>query len=70
MAELPSYDLEIKAAEQRRHLHGTLVELRSCVHDQFDMKKRTRERLGSVCALVSLVGLGLGYAVTGFFLGR
>jgi hypothetical protein len=67
MAELPSNDLEIKAADERRRLHQTIVELRSRVHEEFDLKRRIRDRLGRACAVVALVGLGLGYSLTGLF---
>ena len=68
MTELPSYDLELKAAEERRRLHGTLAELRSRVHQELDVKKRVREHLGAVCGIVGLLSLGLGYSVAGLFL--
>jgi hypothetical protein len=67
MDELPSYDLELKAADERRRLHGSLAELRSRVHDELDVKKRVREHLGSACAVAVVLGLGLGYSVTGLF---
>jgi hypothetical protein len=67
MAELPSYDLELKAADERRRLHGTLAELRSRVHEELDVNKRVRQNLGSVCAVVALLSLGIGYSITGLF---
>ena len=67
MSELPSYDLELKAAEERRRLHGTLAELRSRVHEELDVKKRVREHLGAACGIAALLSLGVGYSVTGFF---
>lgn len=67
MTELPSYDLELKAAEERRRLHGTLAELRSRVHDELDVKKRVREHLGVACAVAALLSVGIGYSVTGLF---
>jgi hypothetical protein len=67
MGELPSYDLELKAADERRRLHGTLAELRSRVHEELDLKKHVREHLGAACAVAAIVGLGLGYSVTGLF---
>ena len=67
MTELPSYDLELKAAEERRRLHGTLAELRSRVHDELDVKKRVREHLGAACAIAALLSVGIGYSVTGLF---
>jgi hypothetical protein len=67
MTELPSYDLELKAAEERRRLHGTLAELRSRVHEELDIKKRVRQHLGAACAITGLLSLGLGYSVAGLF---
>ena len=67
MTELPSYDLELKAAEERRRLHGTLAELRTRVHEELDVKKRVREHLGVACAIAGLLSLGIGYSVGGLF---
>lgn len=67
MTESPSYDLELKAAEERRRLHGTLAELRSRVHEELDVKKRVREHLGAACGIVVLLSLGLGYSAAGLF---
>ena len=69
MTELPSYDLELKAAEERRRLHGTLAELRSRVHQELDIKKRVREHLAAACVVATLLSLGLGYSVAGVFVG-
>ena len=70
MSALPSGDLEIKAAEERERLHSSVQELRSCVRDNLDVTKHTRENLGLVCSLAALVGLGAGYAVAGVLLTR
>jgi hypothetical protein len=67
MTELPSYDLELKAAEERRRLHGTLAELRSRVHEELDINKRVREHLGLACGIAALLSLGIGYSAAGFF---
>lgn len=67
MTELPSYDLELKAAEERRRLHGTLAELRTRVHEELDVKKRVREHLSVACAIAGLLSLGIGYSVGGLF---
>ena len=69
MTELPSYDLELKAAEERRRLHGTLAELRSRVHQELDIRKRVREHLAAACGVAALLSLGLGYSVAGVFVG-
>jgi hypothetical protein len=67
MAELPSNDLELKAADERRRLHDAVAELRSRVHDELDLKKRTQENLGIACGVAVATGLVLGYATTGLF---
>jgi hypothetical protein len=67
MGELPSYDLELKAADQRRRLHKTVAELRSRMQQDLDVKKRVRERLGSICSIAAILGLGMGYSITGLF---
>ena len=67
MGELPSYDLELKAADQRRRLHKTVAELRSRMKEDLDVKKRVREHLGAASAVTAVCGLGLGYSLTGLF---
>ena len=67
MTDLPSYDLELKAADERRRLEKTVSELRSAVRDKLDAKKNAQEHLGLLCGISALIGLAAGYAVTGIF---
>jgi hypothetical protein len=67
MTGLPSYDLELKAAEERRRIHGTLAELRSRVHEELDVKKRVREHLAAACGVAAVLRLGVGYSIAGIF---
>jgi len=67
MAELPSYDLELKAADERKRLHRVVSELRSRVHEDLDVKKKVREHLGAACGIAAFVSLAVGYSVTGLF---
>lgn len=67
MSESHSYDLELKAAEERRRLHGTLAELRSRVHQELDVNRRVRNHLGTACAVTALISVVLGYSVAGMF---
>jgi hypothetical protein len=69
MSGLPSYDLEAKAAEDRRRLHSSVEELRAHLRDTLDVRKNTREHLGLACGIAVLVGLTAGYAFTGIFVG-
>lgn len=70
MSELPSHDLEMQAADDRRRLHTSLEELRFRLKDEFDIQKQTREHLGLACGVAAVVALTAGYALTGIFVQR
>lgn len=65
MDNLPSYDLELKAADERQRLHATMEELRSSIKDTLDVNKNVREHLGTFCGVAAVIGLVSGYAITG-----
>jgi len=67
MSDLPSYDLEQKAARDRRQLHSSVVELRHAVRDTLDLKKNLREHLVLAATASATIAFALGYAVTGMF---
>ena len=67
MSELPSHDLQLKAADERRRLHDSVSELRSRVQRDLDMKKQVRRHLGVVSGVAAVVALALGYSFTGIF---
>jgi hypothetical protein len=67
MGELPSYDLELKAADERRRLHEVVTEFRGSLRENLDMKKQIRQRLLATCGVAAVLGLGLGYSITGLF---
>jgi len=70
MSDLPSYDLELKAAEDRQHLHKSVEQLRSQLRDRLDLQKNVRNHLLGVCSVAMVVGLAAGYGVTSIFLHR
>lgn len=70
MGELPSYDLELRAADERKRLHDVVAEFRSRVREDLDLKKQLRERLPLACSAAAVVALGLGYSLTGLFVRR
>ena len=59
--------LEKRAADERRQLHNSVQELRESVHERLDVKRNVRNHLGTVCGVLGVAGLVLGYAVTGIF---
>jgi hypothetical protein len=66
-SNIPYELLEERAAKQRRELHNRVVELRSTVADRLDATKVAREHLWPAAGLASLLGLLLGYGLTGIF---
>ena len=64
---IPVDVLEKRAAEQRRQLHNSVIELRQSVRDRLDVKRNVREHLWSAAGALAVVGLVMGYAVAGVF---
>ena len=64
---IPVDVLEKRAADQRRHLHNTVVELRHTVQERLDVKRNVRNHLGVIAGAMALAGVALGYAVAGVF---
>lgn len=64
---LPSNDLELRAADERRRLHDTVQELRCQLRDKLDVRNNARQHLGIACAAAAVIGLVAGYGVTGIF---
>lgn len=67
MNESTTYGLEQKAADERRRLHSSVAELRSCLNDAVDVRKKTRAHLGLACGIAAVFGLTMGYSFTGIF---
>ncbi len=59
--------LEQRAAEQRRRLHNSVTELRLAVRERLDLKKNAREYIVPAAGGAAVIGLILGYALTGIF---
>lgn len=66
-AGIPVDVLEKRAADERRQLHNSVIELRQSVKERLDVKRNFREHLGVASGVLGIVGLVLGYAVTGVF---
>jgi hypothetical protein len=64
---IPVNELEKRAADQRRKLHNSVAELKQTVHEQLDVKRNVRNHLAPIAGAMAVVGLALGYAVTGIF---
>jgi hypothetical protein len=66
-SNIPVDVLEKRAADQRRQLHNTVVELRQNVREKLDVKPYVREYMLPVAGAMTLIGLVLGYSLTGIF---
>jgi hypothetical protein len=64
---IPVDVLEKRAEQERRQLHNSVQQLRETVHERLDVKRNVRNHLGSVCGAMAVIGLALGYTVTGVF---
>ena len=64
---LPVDILAKRAAEQRRQLHNSVVELRQSVKEKLDIKRNLNEHLWPAAGAMALLGLMLGYGITGIF---
>ena len=63
----PTDILELRAAEQRKRLHNSVVELRETVRERLDMKKTVREHFAPAAGGAAVIGLILGYGMGGMF---
>jgi hypothetical protein len=70
MSTVPSYTLEARAADERRRLHSTVVELRSKVREKLDVKRTARQYVPVASGAAALIGMLLGYGVAGMFTRR
>ncbi|MGC2744512.1 MAG: hypothetical protein WA672_15155 [Candidatus Angelobacter sp.] len=64
---IPVEVLEKRAADERRQLHNSVHELRVSVKERLDVKRNVRNHLATVSGAMAVVGLALGYTVTGVF---
>lgn len=67
---LPTEILEQRAIEQRRRLHNSVVELRSTLKERLDVRRTAREYLLPAAGAAAVLGLAMGYGLTGIFTGR
>ena len=58
----PTYTLELRAADQRRRLHGSVSELRSKMKEKLDVKRNARHYLVPASAAGALLGVQADYS--------
>ncbi|HXW15274.1 MAG TPA: hypothetical protein VEN79_12265 [Terriglobia bacterium] len=62
--------LEKRAADQRRDLHNSVIELRQTVKEKLDIKRNVRDYAWPAAGVMAVVGLVLGYAFAGIVVGH
>ncbi len=55
--------LESRAAEQRRHLHESVQDLRGAVRRRLDVNANARQYMLPASGAMAVLGLGVGYLV-------
>ena len=64
---LPTDILELRAAEQRRRIHHTALELRAQLEEKLDLRKKAAEYVWPASGVAAGIGLLFGWAVAGLF---
>lgn len=67
---VPTDILEVRAAEQRKRIHESVLELRQQVSQKLDVRRKAQEYALPAAGAAALVGLIAGYAATGVFTDR
>ena len=67
---LPTHELELRAAEQRRRLHASVHELKAHVRDSLDVKKNARDHVLLASGVAAALAAAVGYGVAGMFTSR
>jgi hypothetical protein len=64
---LPPDILEVRAAEQRRRLHATVLDLRQQMEEKLDVRRQAAEYVVPASGVAALVGLIFGWGFAGIF---
>lgn len=64
---LPPDALEIRAAEQRRRLHETVLDLRLQMEDKLDVRRQAAEYVWPASGVAAVVGLVFGWGFASMF---
>ncbi len=67
---LPTHELELRAADQRRRLHASVHELKDHVRESLDVKKQAREHVLLASGVAAALAAAVGYGMAGMFTSR
>jgi hypothetical protein len=66
-ATMPADVLETRAADQRRRIHDSVLELRGKLEDKLDVRKKAAEYVWPASGTAVLIGLVVGWGFAGMF---
>jgi len=66
-AKVDPSEWELRALEQRKRLHESVVALKRHVREKLDVKRTARKYFVPAGGVISLLSLLLGYSLTGIF---
>lgn len=66
-SKMPPDILEVRAAEQRRRIHETVLALREQVEDKMDVRRHAAEYVWPASGVAALFGVVLGWGVAAMF---
>jgi len=66
-ANVPTDILEMRAAEQRRRIHASVLELREQIDEKLDVRKRAAEYVLPASGAAAFLGLLFGYGFASMF---
>jgi hypothetical protein len=66
-ATAPTDVLELRAAEQRRRIHDTTLELRTQLEEKLDVRRKATEYVWPASGVAAGIGLVFGWAAAGLF---
>jgi len=64
---VPTDILEMRAAEQRRRIHDTVLALREQIDEKLDVRKKAREYVLPASGAAAFLGLLFGYGFASMF---
>jgi len=63
----PTYQLELKASEERQRIQHSMQDLKRCMRDALDLNRAVREHVTFSWAAAALISATAGYLLAGAF---
>lgn len=70
MINLTSSELELRATDERKRIHDSVVDLKSQIEKTLSFENMVREHVAMITGVVGLTAMSMGYLFTGMFTRR